>query len=131
MGVVSAEPIPVPADLVLRAMRRLYGSGDDANAIARELLALMPTSEPSDKQVSVSLPQDAHMAEAARDRLRKLHDSGWESAAVECRACDRAATIPIEGGGRAILAGALLDWYFTSESGWLCPDHAPSSRSAS
>jgi hypothetical protein len=53
-----------------------------------------------------------------------------DSAVLGCRECDRTVTIPavpVAAGGYALdlTDPAWHGWYFTTDTGWLCPRHAP------
>jgi hypothetical protein len=53
-----------------------------------------------------------------------------DSAVLGCRECDRTVTIPavpLAAGGYALdlTDPAWHGWYFTTDTGWLCPGHAP------
>lgn len=58
---------------------------------------------------------------------------GWDRNLVHltCRACGVQATFGVERAGQTVLDRGVVHWFFTSDTGWLCPEHAPTNGSSS
>ncbi len=90
----------------------------------RALLAAMPCWCPYCKQPHGVNQTPVTDAALAAEKASECPEPGQSLYTVSCARCNRTVALTGSGGGRVSLSEGA-GWYFSTETGWLCPADAP------